>query len=123
MTFSNSDTGSSQTDVGQKEKNALCQIRLVVRGLGHVPAIKNSMFSIVDPKNREWKRRCVQSFVSQLLSSIPTSEQETPMPHFLRCLIASLPHDDNWKVVSEIQIQCQEVPPGDEGAEITIYRL
>lgn len=104
-------------------KNALASVTLNVRGLGHVPSIKNSMFAIVDKKNREWKRRCVSLFVSNLLSSIQTNEPGTLTPHSLRSLIASLPRDDSWRDIPEIQIRCVRVPKGEEGASITISEI
>ncbi len=93
---------------------------MVVAGLSHIPAIKNSMFSIVDKKNRDWKRRCVKSFESQLLSSLPTTEHATQMLLSLRSWIASLPYDDSWKDMPEISIQCLKVAKGEEGARIEI---
>lgn len=107
----------------EPSKNASASVTLNVRGLNHIPALKNSMYAIVDKENREWKRRCVQLFVSQLLSSIPTSERATLTPLSLRCLIASLPHDDNWKVIREITLTCEKVTKGDEGATIVIEPL
>lgn len=104
----------------QPPANPLSAVTLEVRGLGHIPAIKNSMFAIVDKKNREWKRRCVRSFVSQLLSSTQTTEHEIQTPHSLRSLIASLPQDDSWKDIPQISIQCVKVPKGDEGANLMI---
>lgn len=98
-------------------------VKLVVKGLGHIPAIKNSMFSIVKKENREWKRRCVQNFLSQLISSLPTTESGTVTPLALQSLIASLPPDDNWQVIPSIRIEAQKVEPGEEGATIVIERI
>lgn len=98
-------------------------VNLSLRGLGHVPSLKNSFHSIIKPENREWKRRAVKSLESQLLSALPTGASATVMQHSLRSLIASLPPDDNWKVISEIRITAQKVAPGEEGADITITPL
>lgn len=95
-------------------------VRLSLIGLGHVPAIKNSMFAIVNKENREWKRRAVKLFVSQLLSSIPTSEHGTVTPQSLQSLMQLLPPDDNWKCIPETHVYCRKVSPGEEGADITI---
>lgn len=98
-------------------------LKLSVKGLGHVPAIKNSMFAIVKKKNREWKKRCVQNFVFQSISIIPTNEQGTLTPQSLHSLTALLPLDDSWKDIPEHSVRCVKVPKGEEGAEILIERL
>lgn len=98
-------------------------IKLQVRGLGHIPALKNSFHAIVNPENREWKRRCVKLFEYQLVSGIATTGCETPTLPSPRSLIALLPSDDRWQVIPEITIQSIKVPPGEEGADITITRL
>lgn len=97
-------------------------VLLKVAGLGHIPALKNSMFSIVDKEKREWKRRCVQSFVSQLLSAMPTGAPETwtpdSQPFWTALLKQSAKFDDNWKVIREIGMSGHECAPGEEGAEL-----
>jgi len=98
-------------------------IRLDVSGLGHIPAIKNSFHAIVAPKNRLWKRRCVGSFVSQLLSGTATGASGTPTPVSPRCLIALLPQDDSWRDLPQITIRCAQVPPGQEGATLFIEEI
>lgn len=101
----------------------LSKLTLEIQGLGHIPALKNSMFSIVDKENRQWKKRCVEHFVSQLLSASLISVHATPMLHSLPSLIASLPQDDSWKDITEINIRCQKVAKGLEGATIEIVPL
>jgi len=96
------------------------RICLEVFTMGHTPSIKNSMYAIVDKKNREWKRRCVKGFVLQLISLFQTSGTATLTPEQAQSLIASLPPDDNWKVISELHVTCRKVKRGDEGAVITI---
>ena len=98
-------------------------VTLKVKGLGHIPAIKNSMYSIVDKKNREWKKRCVRSFVYQLLSISPTFGHVIQTQQFLQSLIASLPQDDSWKDIPNLDVTSIKVPKGEEGAEIIITRL
>jgi hypothetical protein len=105
------------------DSNATQPLRLSILGLGHVPSIKNGMFKIVEPKNREWKRKCVARLVSQLLSGLPTNERGIPTPQSLQSLIASLPVDDNWKSIPETHIRCAKCEPGQEGAEILICPL
>ena len=95
---------------------------LTVRSLGHIPAIKNKMYAIVDPRHREWKERCVKSLVSQLLSKLPTDASGTWTPDSLRSLIASLPQDDDWRVICRETVEGMAVVEGDEGADIMIER-
>ena len=110
-------SSNSRTEAGPSS------VVLVISGLGHIPAIKNSMFAIVKKENREWKRRCVESFKSQLFSGLPMTERAIPTPHSLRSLIALLPADDNWKCIPVIHIQCIKVKSGEEGAQITIQEI
>jgi hypothetical protein len=98
-------------------------VKLRVEGLGHVPSIKNSMYAIVQKENRSWKSAAVAGFVSQLVCSCPTTSGATLTAEQLHSLIASLPHDDNWRIVSELHINCRRVPKGQEGAEITIEAI
>lgn len=81
------------------------------------------MYAIVKKGKREWKKRCVINFISQLLSNIPTNERATLTPPFLRSLIASLPRDDNWKIIPVITVTAVKVPKGEEGAEILITKI
>jgi hypothetical protein len=96
---------------------------LEVRGLGHVPSLKNSMFAIVKKENREWKRRCVHAFALQLSSSFRINGAATPITPSPRSLIAWLPRDDTWKDIPEYSVKSILVPPGEEGAEIKIELL
>ena len=98
-------------------------IILEVKGRGHVPALKNSMYAVVNKNNRQWKKECVNSFVCQLLSASPTSGRVTLTMQQLSSLIASLPPDDNWKVIAELRIRAEKVLPGQEGALLTIEQL
>lgn len=108
---------------GPTQANPRLPVTLVVRDLGHVPAIKNSMFSIVDKKNRAWKRRCVQSFVWQFYSGTATNERVTLTLPCPPSWIASLPQDDNWKILPEIMVRSVKVPKGQEGALVEITPL
>ena len=95
-------------------------VKLEVKNLGHVPALKNSMYAIVDPKHRDWKRRCVASFVSQLISACQTTESETLTTQRVRSLTALLPQDDAWQHIPVMILTASKVKMGDEGAEILI---
>lgn len=96
---------------------------LQVRGLGHVPSLKNSMFAIVQREKREWKRRCVQSFVSQLRSHIATCATAIPTTPLPPCSTAWLPRNDTWKDIPQFSVTCVKVEPGEEGATIEIEVL
>jgi len=99
-------------------------VKLTVRHLGHVPSFKNNKhLFITNKRNREWMDRCRSGFVYQLTSKSATAGNGTLTADALRFLIASLPPDDNWKVISEIHLTCECVPPGEEGADILIEPL
>lgn len=104
-------------------------ITLHVRNMGHIPAKKNYHFPnkngglCIDKRVKDWTTRCTASFVFALLSGCQTEETGTLMVPLLRSLIASLPQDDNWKIISEIQIKAVGTIAGDEGATITIERI
>ena len=95
-------------------------VKLEVKNLGHVPALKNSMYAIVDPKHRDWKRRCVASFVSQLISACQTTGGETLTTQRVLSLTQSLPPDDAWQHIPVIILTAKKVKRGEEGAEILI---
>jgi len=98
-------------------------VTLTVRGLGHIPALKNSFYRIVDNETRDWKRRAIKSFVFQLLSGTATTGCATPTPLCPQSLIASLPPDDRWQNIPDIHLTSIKVKPGEEGADITIEPL
>lgn len=116
-------TNSSQPGSSSSTGSTSSRVKLVVRGLGHVPALKNSFHAIVKPENREWKRRCVKLLESQLLCGSVTIESATQMPRSRRSSIALLPSDDCWQVIPEISIKSIKVQPGEEGADIQIEEL
>lgn len=98
---------------------------LRVRGLGHVPSFKNckrvmNRKLVTDPKIKRWMNRCIQGFVSQLLSPTVTGADVTQTEQQLRSLIASLPPDDCWTQIRSLLVYAVEVPKGYEGATITI---
>lgn len=100
-------------------------VRLHVNGLGHVPSFKNSKMLtrgrlITDPKKQKWMNACIDSFESQLMSLCQTREGGTSTDALQRFLTASLPQDDAWLFVPELQVNAVLVEPGDEGAIITI---
>tara|TARA_R110002020_G_scaffold13719_8_gene49170 strand:+ start:15 stop:365 length:351 start_codon:yes stop_codon:yes gene_type:complete len=101
---------------------------LTVKGLGHVPSLKNRKRIargrlITDPKVQKWMANCVSSFVSQLRSNFQTTDDATSTGDWLRSSIASLPADDNWKILPQIQVQAEKVDKGDEGAVILLEKI
>jgi hypothetical protein len=102
---------------------------LRVVGLGPVPAKKNSKMLtrgrlITKPEYQTWMKRCVQSFVSQYYSNTAMDVGGTVTVRSLRSWIASsLPEDDCWTIIPEINVEAIRVPKGQEGAVITIERL
>jgi hypothetical protein len=76
------------------------------------------------PEHKEWMRKTVLSFVSQLRSDFQISASATPMDATLRSLIASLPPDDTWTAIPESSQTSRLCEPGEEpGATIVIERL
>ncbi len=116
---------SNHQDLGVSKENALAnrRIRILITGLGHIPAIKNSMFAIVKKENREWKRRCVALIVSRLISDTQTTESGTVTPQSLHSLTQLLPRDDCWRDIPETHVFCRKVEPGEDGAEILIEEI
>ena len=109
-------------------------IVLTLRGLGHVPSFKNQKRAILDSqsgqmrtvtekKTAAWMKMATAHFVFQLLSKYATGGDGTVTAHSLQSLIASLPPDDAWQFVPQISITAIKVPPGEEGAEITITKI
>lgn len=101
---------------------------LRVSGLGPVPAFKNSKLLcrgklITKPEYKKWMQRCVRSFVSQCSSGTATDGGGTPTAPSQPFSIASLPQDDNWQVISVLEVRAGLVPRGNEGATITIERI
>ena len=102
---------------------------LVVRGLGPVPAFKNSKLLargrlITKPEYKRWMQRCVRAFESQLLSGTATGADATRTVLPPPCSTASLlPEDDCWTFLSDIRITAELCREGDEGATVTIERI
>lgn len=102
---------------------------LHVRGMGPVPAKKNSKMLtrgrlITKPEYQEWISRCVQSFESQLTCSTLTNAVETETEPQRRSRIASsLPADDCWTEMEWGHIRGSLCHKGQEGAVITIERI
>jgi len=97
---------------------------LHVRNLGHVPSFKNGrQLFLTSKRNREWMKRCTDSFVSQLLSKCQTADEGTLTAVSLRSSIVSLPADDNWKIIPQIVLTSEKVIDGEEGATIEITPL
>jgi hypothetical protein len=101
---------------------------LHVRGLGPVPAFKNSKLLargrlLTKPAYKEWMDKCANSFVCQLYCDILTAADAILTGQQARSLIASLPPDDNWQCIPEIHVKAELCAKGEEGATITIERI
>jgi hypothetical protein len=73
------------------------------------------------PEHKEWMRKTVLDFASQLLTASQIDESTTSMDARRRSLIASLPHDDTWTAIPEQISRGRLCEPGEEpGAEILI---
>ena len=103
-------------------------MKIVIRGLGHVPAFKNKKIIcgkrlITAPKARKWMEDATQLIISQLKSRYQTTAAETSTEHCLLSSIAVLPPDDNCKIITKILVQVKKVPKGEEGATICIEKV
>jgi hypothetical protein len=104
---------------------------LVIKGIGPVPAKKNSKLLFRDkrtgkpqlrtkPEYQEWTKKCVQLIVSQLCSGTPTSEDGTWTGPCPPSRMRFAPLDDNWREIEYGEIRAEKVEKGEEGAVITI---
>jgi hypothetical protein len=104
-------------------------IKLEIKGLGHVPAMKNNKMMtrgrlITNPERQEWMERCIRNFECQLVFGIQTSGEGTLTVPQVRYLIASqLPEDDCWTRIPQVNISALKVEKGEEGATIIIEEL
>lgn len=126
---------NSKTSGTSKDHREHLPDRLVleIRGLGHVPSLKNNKRSIIqwngkakpitDPKVKKWMQLAVQSIVSQWWSGLATGGEGMQMVAYRPSWTASLPHDDAWTVIPEITIKSALCEPGQEGATIYIERI
>ena len=104
------------------------EIVLVIKGLGHIPAFKNKKRImrgrlITAPRAQKWMKQCVSSFISQLKYMFQTGDAATSTGHWRQLAIASLPPDDNWKVIPKMTISVKVVPKGEEGGTVTLTRI
>lgn len=109
----------------QMQKNPSSKLTLTITGLGHVPSFKNGKMLargrlITNPKKQEWMKQCIASFQSQFVSLCPTIVGATLTESLAQFLIASLPQDDCWQSVPELNISVNRVGKGKEGAVIEI---
>lgn len=106
---------------------------LVIKGIGPVPAKKNSKLLFRDkrtgrpqlrtkPEYQEWSKKCVRLIAYQLCFATRTSVEETLMGRLPQSQIALLPPDDCWTQMDYGCITAALVPKGQEGAVIVIER-
>lgn len=104
-------------------------VMLTVKGLGHVPSMKNSKMIVTRPMVRlmtkpayqKWMRQCEDSFVSQLSSWYRTNVIETQMEPCQHLPTASfVPLDDSVNHIRAISVSVQDADKGREGAIILI---
>jgi hypothetical protein len=58
-----------------------------------------------------------------LKSKFQTGDDATSTDAWLQYAIASLPQDDNWKIIPSICVHVKVVPKGEEGATITLEKI
>lgn len=114
---------STKNSVSAPESVSLTRICLEVRCLGHVPAKKNKFFKVVKKDTKEWQRNATALLLSQLRNTYLTIAPGISTTEKLQSLIASLPADDNWKVISRKVGEGRATDIGREGFEIVIEPL
>lgn len=100
-------------------------IRLVVKGHGHVPSMKNGkQLFFTNARTAKWMKAVITDLESQLLSWFRTNAPGTQTTQSARSWIAThLPLDD---CLDSIGVPCgswRRVKKGDEGAIIEITPL
>ena len=103
-------------------------LKLSIEGIGHVPSFKNSKMIargrlITDPKKRLWMDKATAALKSQLKSLSATKGGVISTGQHRHCLTASLPQDDSWQWIAELNVKAIKVAKGKEGAVITIELL
>lgn len=109
------------------------KIALSVKHQGPVPAFKNSKALVVingkprmftKKEYKQWMKRCIRSFESQLFCVTQIGGGGTPTVPLLHSSIASsLPHDDSWDWIPQLSVYAELCPKGEEGAAIIIEQL
>jgi hypothetical protein len=104
-------------------------IVIEIAGVGNITSFKNSKMIargrlITNPKKQKQMEKIIQCIESQLNSIFRITEDEILTGWHPRFAIAtSLPLDDSRQWISKLEIYCDEVPVGKEGATITITKL
>lgn len=119
---------SSQKATSKLVRESSSVLRIELKGV-IVPSFKNakhsgkSGFVYTDPKIKARKNQIERLIVSALFSAFPTNVSTIQMVASVRSLIASLPRDDDWKILRRQSIDSDPCKPGEEGFTITIEKL
>lgn len=109
-------------------------MRLEISGVGNVVAFKNTKsifrtkdgrrFIATNPKYKKWMEKVTQSIASQLYSYFRTNEGGISTGVRLPSWIAlTIPLDDSWQWIPELNVRAIMAEKGNEGAVITIERI
>jgi hypothetical protein len=99
-------------------------LRLEIIRLGNCPSFKNGKkLFLTNDKAKAWMQAAIASLKSQCISKCPTSGRATWTADLRRFLTASLPVDDNWKIIPNIILTCETVSKGEEGVIIEITEI
>lgn len=105
------------------------KIALEIKNQGPVPSFKNAKrifgSKLVTRKDvKKWMAQCTQSFESQLFCATVIGEGATLTAQLQRSSIASsLPHDDSWDWIPQLEVRAVLCNKGEEGATVTIEKL
>ena len=114
-------------------------VKVILRGLGHVPSFKNSKMIvpvwrtgkggkkykcptlIAKPERQKWMQEATQLLTSQLQSVCQTADVGTLTAICLQSLTAwSKQFDDSHQWIPRISLQVEVVEKGQEGADIEL---
>ena len=107
------------------------EIRISIRGLGNPPSFKNKKRIVTNPSTgkpflatashtKQWMKAAIESIASTLRSVCQTRGGGTTPACWRRFAMRSLPLDDNWQVLEIGSVRTEQVPKGQEGADIIL---
>lgn len=86
--------------------------------------LKKRTFLITKPEYQKEMDRLIDSIVSQLRCAFQTDATRTSQESSIQSWTASsMPADDWWERIPEIQIRAELCEPGHEGATVVVERL
>ena len=122
----------SSPDSPEPAKSLSGRISVKIRGLGPCPAFKNSKQLFVRDGTpgmaskkgfKAWMARAARAIAYQLLSACQTGGGGITPACSKQSAMSLLPPDDCWEDLEIGSVRTILVPPGEEGADLTIERI